>query len=398
MRRALQILLPLAVLAGGFLLANKFVTQPKKIVVKAKPVVVPLYQFVRSTQTNHQFIVSSQGTITPRMEISVVPEVSGKVVSVSEHLVVGGIFKLNEELFRIDQRDYEIAATNALAQIAQVRVRITREEAEADAARKEWEALGRKDKPSPLLLREPQLAEAKAALLSAEAALALALRDQDRCVIRAPFDCRVAVKGVDLGQVITRGISLARLQATDFSEVRLPVPLDQLAFFNLPMGSRPTTNSAGSTSVILMAEIAGKTLRWDGMVFRTDGEIDPRTRMISGVGRVRDPYGLDGNGVELPLMMGLFVTAEIKGHVVDGIVKLPREALRGTDSVYVLSGSNRLSRRVVEVMQSNRTEVIVKKGLKDGDLVCVTPMDAFVEGMEVRIEVKETGPLKSARP
>ncbi len=398
MRRALQILLPLIVLAGGFMMAKKFVTQPKKTVVKAKPVVVPLYQFVRSSETNHQFIVASQGSITPRMEISVVPEVSGKVISVSEHLVVGGIFKSGEELFRIDQRDYEIASTNALAQIAQVHVRITREQAEADAARKEWEALGRKDKPSPLLLREPQLAEAKAALLSAEAALALSRRDQDRCVIRAPFDCRVSSKSVDLGQVITRGTSLARLQATDYSEVRLPVPLDQLAFFNLPMGSRATTNAAGSSPVTLMAEIAGKTLRWDGLVFRTDGEIDPRTRMISAVGRVRDPYGLEGNGTELPLMMGLFVTAEIKGHVVEGIVKLPREALRGTDAVYVLSGSNRLSRRVVEVMQSNRTEVIIKKGLKDGELVCVTPLDAFVDGMEVRIEVKEIGPMKLARP
>ncbi|MSR66045.1 MAG: efflux RND transporter periplasmic adaptor subunit [Pedosphaera sp.] len=398
MRRALQIILPLAVLVIGFMVARNYFTRPKLVVAKAKPVVVPLFQFVRSSETNHQFIVDSQGTITPRMEISVVPEVSGKVISVSEHLVVGGIFKLGEELFRIDQRDYEIASTNALAQIAQVQVRITREEAEADAARKEWEALGRKDKPSPLLMREPQLAEARAALLSAEAALALSRRDQDRCVIRAPFDCRVSSKSVDLGQVITRGTPLARLQATDFSEVRLPVPLDQLAFFNLPMGSRPTTNGAASTPVTLRAEIGGRTLRWDGAVFRTDGEIDPRTRMISAVGRVRDPYRLDAVGTEWPLMMGLFVTAEIKGHVVEGIVKLPREALRGTNVVYVLSGSNRLSARVVEVMHTSRTEVIIKNGIKDGELICVTPMDTFMEGMAVRIEVKESAASKSNRP
>jgi len=48
----------------------------------------------------------------------------------------------------------------------------------------------------------------------------------------------VLEKGVDVGQFVTRGAVAGTIYAVDFAEVRLPIPDDQLAFADLPLGYR----------------------------------------------------------------------------------------------------------------------------------------------------------------
>ena len=56
------------------------------------------------------------------------------------------------------------------------------------------------------------------------------------------------------------------------------------------------------------------------MLVRTEGELDPRSRMVHLVARVTDPYGLEDNAEAertTPLAVGLFVKAEIEGLSVE---------------------------------------------------------------------------------
>ena len=64
---------------------------------------------------------------------------------------------------RIDAADYQLAVVRARAQVAQSQEALAREEAEAELARQDWQALGRGE-PPPLAVREPQLAQARAVL------------------------------------------------------------------------------------------------------------------------------------------------------------------------------------------------------------------------------------------
>ena len=50
----------------------------------------PLVRVLQAAPTSHRFIVRSQGTVTPRTESMLVPEVSGRVVSVSPAFNAGG--------------------------------------------------------------------------------------------------------------------------------------------------------------------------------------------------------------------------------------------------------------------------------------------------------------------
>ncbi len=66
-----------------------------------------------------------------------------------------------------------------------------------------------------------------------------------------------------------------------------------------------------------------------------------------------------------------------------GVVVLPRAALREGGVVYVFR-EGKLFSRVVKPLWSDRDRVVISSGLKGGERVCLSALDSFVEGMEVR--------------
>ena len=263
-RRVLQIALPVLVLGVGLYGSWWLATHAKVVTPRPVERFKPRVEILEVSLETFRTEVRSQGSVMPRREIGLSPEVNGRVVWVSAQLVVGGLFSQGAELVRVDTSDYELALrqasaeiqtaqasmTNSLAQVssgeaqmAQAEARITREEAEANAARAEWKLLGRQGEPPALLVRDPQIREARAALASAKALMgasranfesglaaleaARAVRDQaqinlQRCVVLAPFDGRVKSQSIGVGQLVSRASVLARIQPVASPEVRLP--------------------------------------------------------------------------------------------------------------------------------------------------------------------------------
>lgn len=384
MKTALKVVLPLTLLAvTGAVTTALILTRPK---VKPAPreAAVPLVRVVPATAQSHRFTVRTHGTVTPRTDIQLAAEVSGRIVAVAPSFAAGGFFESGEVLVTLDARDYELALTRAQAALAEAQVRLQREEAEAQIARKEWQALGAAEKPNPLLLREPQLAEARAAVASATALVRTAELDLERCQIKAPFAGRVWSKRVDVGQFLAKGEQVARIYAVDYAEVRLPIVLDDLAFLDLPLEYRGEVRGTGP-EVLLRGRVAGQTHEWRGRIVRTEGEVDPRTRMLTAVARVEDPYGRRDGSDNPPLAVGLFVEAEIRGHSIDHVFVIPRAAVYGREGVKVIDADGRLRLQPVEVLRAGQTEVVVRRGLEEGDLVCISPLDTPVDGMRVRV-------------
>lgn len=384
-------LVAVAVVALGALAAFLVVCvrpQAERREVEVEPPVVETVAVRRQTV---DLDVRSQGTVEPRTESQLVAQVAGRIVAVADAFADGGFFRAGEVLVAIDPRDYELARSDARAAVAQAETLLAREEAEAAVARQEWEELGQGPAP-PLVLRQPQLAEARARVAAAQAALERAGLELARTRVTAPFDGRVRSTQADVGQVVAPGTPLAAVYATDAVEVRLPVAKDQLAFLDVSLGAGGPAARDGELrgpAVTLAGELAGGTRTWRGRIVRTAGAIDPRTRMLDLFARVDDPYLRRGGGGS-PLPIGLFVEAEIAGKTIDGAFVLPRAALRPRrpgrgDEVLVVDAEGRARHRTVDVLRERGEEAVISAGLDDGDRVIVSPLDDAVDGMRVRL-------------
>lgn len=387
MKLLLRILVPLVVLAGaGYTTYVMVENRPAPPTRVAEPV-IPLVETVEARFETVPLEIHAEGTVAPRVETELIPEVAGRVVEISDSLVVGGFFEEGDVLFRLDPREYELAVTRSRGAIAQANLRLETERQEAAVAEREWELLD-VGRPTALALREPQIAEAQAALASAEASLAQAEYDLERTVVRAPYDGRVRTKQVDVGQFVQRGSPVATLYSVDAAEIRLPIPDAELEFVDLPLAYRD--GGAGNVPrprVVVRAQFAGGTYQWDGWIDRTEGEIDPQTRMVNAIARVEDPYSRGSNPGRPPLAVGMFVEAEILGRSSGQVVVLPRSVVRGDDQVLLVDDENNLRFTDVDVFRLERDRVLLDGGLKAGDRIVVSPLENAVDGMRVRVQV-----------
>ena len=383
-RTILMGVLPIVILALGGLVAKALLDSYEE--PTPEPVVVepPLVHVMPVKPESMTLIVATEGTVSPRSEAQLIPEVSGKVVEISAALVPGGFFAKDQVLLRVDPREYELAITQARAAVEQNKLRLAVERQEAEIARQEWEQVG-EGEPSRLLFREPQIAEVKASLAAAEAVLEQAQDNLERTALRAPFEGRVRSRQVDLGQFVQRGMNLGLVYPVDVAEVRLPIPNAELQYCNLPLGFRDADSAAAGPRVRLTARFGGQDYAWDGRIVRTEGEIDARTRMINAIAQVRDPYGQQRGAGRPPLAVGMFVRAEIQGNRVRDMVRLPRSVLRGEDTVYVVERGGTLRFRTIEVFRRERDSVLIRSGIESDELVCISPLEAAVDGMAVRI-------------
>ena len=378
---AIKIVLPLGVLAAAGLGAYALVLNRPDVPIEPRLVELPGVRVHTVTLQDESLTVSSQGTVRPRTESQLVPEIAGQVIWVSPSFAAGGFFEEDDVLLRIDQYDYQQAVIVARSQLAQSQLRLAQEEAEAEVAREEWKELGTGE-ASALTLHEPQLVDAQASVAAAEAALDRAMRDLDRAEIKAPYADRIRQKNVDVGQFLTVGSSVATIYAIDSAEVRLPLPDAELAYLDLPLAYRGLGEQIGPR-VSLQASFAGSTHTWEGRIVRTEAEIDPVSRMVHVVAEVDNPYAPSEDFGRPPLAVGMFVEAEIAGRVAAQVVVLPRAALRGRNQVLVVDDHDQLWFRDIEVFRSTSTGIIVTAGLESGERVSISPIEAVTDGMHV---------------
>jgi RND family efflux transporter MFP subunit len=343
---------------------------------KKPPPPLPLVRVVDVAFASRTVSVSGHGTVLPLREISLVPQVAGKVVEISPALVDGGAFDKGDVLLRIDPQDYKIAVTLAKARLKDAESKFVQAREESAAAKDEWTQLHGNDAPPPLVAKEPQLAAASAQLDASRAELTKAELQLDRTRIRAPFAGRVAEKEVDIGQYVTTGQKLAVVYATQAAEIIVPLPTEDLAWFDVPGFTNGDDRGADA---VVQVKIAGETKQWPGRIVRSEGKLDQRTRMVNVVVRIDNPYA-----TRPPLAVGLFAKVTIQGRTLDQAALIPRAALRDNDQVWVVDQKNRLIFRAVEVARLDFDGAVVRNGLKHGERIVVSTLKGVSDGMRVR--------------
>ncbi len=284
--------------------------------------------------------VPSQGRVSPHTRTTLISEVSGIVINVSEHFVSGGFVHEGQLLLKLDDRNYRAAVMQAEANVARANKNLIQEKGQAQVAYGQYKR-SKNTKRTPealsLLLHEPQLKESEANLAFAKAELERAKGDLEKTEIRAPYDGLIKKKLIDLGQYATHGTTFAEIIAVDYAEVRLAIPQDRLAFLDLPVitvnrkslasmtdkalpsdDTLPTENNSPTAElsstealllptpspipqhfvpVVLKSVYGDIEYEWPAKIVRTEGFFDEKSHTLYAVARIEDPYMLKSEKV-----------------------------------------------------------------------------------------------------
>ena len=385
-----RIIIPIVVVSLAAWVYYVLVANPPEVKRFTAPPNILSVEATRLQPADYQVRVTSQGTVRARTESTLIPRVSGPILSIAPAFRNGGFFEEGDLLAQIDPADYESAVVVAKATLKQAEAALEIERAQSEQARENWKKLGQGD-PSPLVLREPQLAEAAANAASAKARLDLAQRDLERTRIIAPYSGRVLTNQVDVGQFVSPGTPLARVFAVDYVEVRLPLTDEQAALVDLPESYRGEEGIQGNRpQVKLTATVGGESVSWTGDIVRAEGTIDLRSRQLFVVAQVEDPYGRKQGG-KAPLRVGTFVEAEIVGKTLQDVFLIPRGAVRDGHEVLLIDDANKFRRHEIHIVWGTRDYVVTKGNLKPGDLLCTTAVPFAVEGGQVIPNIEGEG-------
>lgn len=366
MKTLLKIALPVLVLALGFAVRTWLIEHAPAPPPGAPSAAIPLVE-VRTVRLAAQRLwVTAHGVLRPERELALAAETSGRVVWIAEGLAEGAAFAAGEELLRLDPTDATQALAAAEAERARAEAALAIEQAAAASARADWEAFGTGE-PTPLALREPQVALATAALAAAASRVAQAETMLERCSVRAPFAGRCVQRLAVPGAVVAPGTPLARLHSSEGFEARVALSAADLRTLDLgaAFASREATIEAAGTD--------GPA--WRARLVRLEPALDPRDRTASAILVLDDP-------TPLPLA-GAFVRARILGPELQGVANMPRAARQADARVWRVDDSGRLRLTAAEVA-AEVDEGLLLRGLADGDRICLTPLAIAVEGMPVQ--------------
>ena len=412
MSRRRSFLIAAGILGGAVVLAVVMVALRPEPPVRVPPSRAPFVTTAAATALEGAIPVYSAGTVRPRAEIDVAAQINGKVASVAPAFQSGGRVSTGQVLFRIDDADYLNRVQQARANVAAQLVALLQAEEEARIARAEYEGFLRRrgdsappGDASPLTLREPQLAAARAALARDSAALADAELALSRTEVRAPFSGIVRIESVDVGRFVAAGQGVGRLYADDAVEVVVPLS-DADAALIPDLWMLAAGDGDASVEATVIAEYGGGAYAWSGYVDRAEAALDEQTRTIDVVVRVPGPFeaGLATNMASddaeampddapsgPPLLVGQFVEVRIDGATPEPYFTVPRSALRTGNEIWALRQDSLVTIVPVGVLQRADELVYVTGELAAGQAVVLSGLQFATEGMVVRTSADGPG-------
>ena len=376
-RWVINIVFSIALITAGIAGAN-YISKTAPKARKRPPVkMLPLVQVINVHPAKERILVPAMGTVIPAREIVLESRVAGEIVSIHPEFTVGGYLKKGSEVLQIDPQDYELALTLAKAKVKEAESKLKILQAEAAAAKEEWREINRnravkKEKPSPLLIKKPQLTAAKAMLIAEKADVEKAQLNLARTKITAPFNAIVRAKHVDIGSQV------AELIGTDEYWVQVSMPVDRLNWIMIPL----TSGEAGAKVRIFYRN----GIELTGTVIKLLGELGAEGRMARVLVEIKDPLGLNVKEKKRPpLLIGEYVRVEIEGRQLKNIYRIPRTALRDNTRIWLVSNDGKLEIRSVETLWRDAQAVLLTDGLQPGEQLIVSDLSKPVNGMQLQV-------------
>src|SRR3990167_9750225 len=198
----------------------------------------------------------------------------------------------------------------------------------------------------------------------------------NQMTIDAPFSGKLGIRQVNLGQYLTPGTVITSLQQVDPIYANFNIPTQNISQITL-----------GQEIEVSVDSYPEKT--YAGKITAIDSVVDQDTRGINVQGTVTNPNG--------ELTPGMFGEVKVLLPIQAGALVIPQTAVTYTlygNSVFIVTeqldkkGKKALvvNQRYITVGQREGTNIVVKQGLKEGEMVVTSGQLKLQDGMKVVID------------
>lgn len=351
-------------------------TAEREAATKKTSMLVEVEQVQRGTFVPR---IAGLGTVEAAQDVMLSPEIQGQVIEIDEEFIPGGFVNAGDVLVSIDPSDYENTHKQAQSAVRQAQADLNIELGRRDVAQKEFELLGQNlsAENKALVLREPQLEAAHAAVQSAKSALNQARIDLNRTKIKAPFEAQILSREVNLGSQVEPRMDLARLIGVEEYWAIVTVPIGQLERITFPRGDET------GARVILKNRAWPSGVVREGRVVRLIGALDSQTRLARVLVSIKDPLALKDETQGPKMLVGSIVQAEIEGRSLEDVFRIDRDFLREGDRLW-LKRDGILTITDAAVVFRDKDYAYITDGMSDGDLLVISNLATVAEGIELR--------------
>lgn len=418
-----KIIIPVLVLVGAvffgkFLIATGPEAQKRPFTQR-----LPIVEVSPLKSEAYTVYIEASGTVTAGTQSNVVSEVSGRIVNISENFSEGSYFEENEVLLEIDQSNYlsavEIAKSDvevnksSLLQLAaeeksnlrsiglakknlnignkeltRLRGLFNRKTISRSALDTEEQRINQLEQTLQNLQgSQNTFASRKSAIQArinaSEATLKQESLTLSRTSIKAPYAGRILTKSVDIGQYVSTGSTLAETYATDFVNVELPLSLNQYELLGMPEAfiNKEITADELPTVTLTNPDSLRKD-NWQGKVVRTGAALDAQSRQINVIVQVDNPYEAR-EGISLPIRIGQYLNAKIKGKTFENVYVLPPVSVKYNREIRLLT-DGKVNIVPVKVVWNSVDSTIVQTDENiEGQQLILTSLAQAVNGMSV---------------
>lgn len=312
----------------------------------------------KATSKTWQPMINAVGTLVAVNGVDVTSQVSGQVVSI--FFESGQFVKAGQPLIKLDDRTDQQDLKNFEASLKLSQINYQRQ---VDLLKTKSTAQSSVDQASAQLQED-----------QAQAQKTLILIDQK--LIKAPFDGKIGIRQVNLGQYISPGTALVNLQSLNplYAQFSLPEKYFKSLYVDQP---------------IQMTVITYGNELFTGKIRSIDSEINSQTRNLTIQAVIPND--------QLHLYPGMSANINVLLPTRLNIVTVPQTAIDFSlygDSVFILQNDGKdkdgspvyvVHRRYVTTGERRDNEIEVTKGLKPGEEVVTSGQLKLDDGTHVKI-------------
>lgn len=330
------------------------------------------------------------GQVIASQQVQLSPQVSGRIVDIAANAVPGARLSRGDLLARIDDADYQLVVDQRQAALAQARAALAIEQGQSRVAEEEFRmaATQMSDDDKALVLRQPQIAQAKAAVDSARANLKQAQLDLARTQLRMPFDGQINSRTIALGSQVSSATNAFDLVNSEQFWIQVKVPADFLALLD------------AEQPVMIRQSGWGEKHRL-GRVLHVLPLVDSADRQAQLLVALDDPLARQDVS-QPPVLLNDFVEVTLYGQLLADSYLIANRYIDDQQRSWVVN-DGKLQQRQLRVLYQGRQSSWVaatrdeSQGLHHGDRLLSSRVDAPVADMPVRV-VGDQQPSTGRKP